>query len=356
MQTLLLVTLPKLVQVQVCRELDAISFTYEAPTLPLPPLETPKEGEDSNDEEMDIHLFNDALTSLIMWLAKDFNLVTIITLPTPSPLPPCTQPHSNKEDIHMEPPAPTHVFSEAATQTPAPLPVLAMRPPPLLVMPAHATSMSSKPGPPSRPSFAEAAAKTLCPNAPPFVQGPTQAPQPPKATQGPILSKCSKQPYFATHCPSRSQFFIETPVTTGISLLELVQQANNSLSHARSPLHIDSACFTNSGIMCATASVPTQLDLNIIEAMLPAKIARSWATLPLLQSFIKIINIPYFKPSTMEPPNRQEIGDQLIPSPILVNMIEHIQFIHNSPKADSGTFWIDLVDLQQGTLASSLIG
>ncbi|KAF9442554.1 hypothetical protein P691DRAFT_765097 [Macrolepiota fuliginosa MF-IS2] len=103
MQTSLLVTLPKLVQIQVCYELDAISFTYEAPTLPLPPLETPKEEEDSNDEEMDIHLFNDALASLIMWcrkdgfnketdsdaqdtlikcifkVAKDFNLVIIIT-------------------------------------------------------------------------------------------------------------------------------------------------------------------------------------------------------------------------------------------------------------------------------------
>ncbi|KAF9439500.1 Gag-like protein [Macrolepiota fuliginosa MF-IS2] len=36
-------------------------------------------------------------------------------------------------------------------------------------------------------------------------------------------------------------------------------------------------------------------------------------------------------------------------------MIEHAWFVCNSPKADSGTFWIDLVDLQQGTLASSLI-
>ncbi|KAF9442387.1 hypothetical protein P691DRAFT_765274 [Macrolepiota fuliginosa MF-IS2] len=66
MQTLLLVTLPELMQVQVHCELDTIGFAYEAPTLPLPPLETPKEEEDSNDDEMDIHLFNDTLTSLII--------------------------------------------------------------------------------------------------------------------------------------------------------------------------------------------------------------------------------------------------------------------------------------------------
>ncbi|KAF9442388.1 hypothetical protein P691DRAFT_681597, partial [Macrolepiota fuliginosa MF-IS2] len=72
-------------------------------------------------------------------------------------------------------------------------------------------------------------------------------------------------------------------------------------------------------------------------------------------SFIKIMDIPYFKPSTTEPPNGQKISNQLIPSPIPVNMIKHAWFVHNSPKADSGMFWIDLVDSQRGTLTSSLI-
>ncbi|KAF9440881.1 hypothetical protein P691DRAFT_767094 [Macrolepiota fuliginosa MF-IS2] len=176
-------------------------------------------------------------------------------------------------------------------QTPAPLPMPATPTPlPLPVMSAPAASMSSKPGPPSRPSFAKAMAKTLCPNAPPF-----------------------------------------------------------------SSLHIDSARLTNSGITCTTASVPIQLDLDIVEATLPPKIAGSWASLPSSRSFIKIVDIPYFKPGTTEPPNRQEISNQLIPSPIPVNMIKHMWFICNSPKADSGTFWIDLMDSQQGTLTSSLI-
>ncbi|KAF9441869.1 hypothetical protein P691DRAFT_765800 [Macrolepiota fuliginosa MF-IS2] len=125
--------------------------------------------------------------------------------------------------------------------------------------------------------------------------------------------------------------------TAGISLPGLVEQANTTLSHAKSPLHIDSACFTSSGIMCATASVLLQVDLDIIEATLPAKISGSWAILPF----------------TMEPPNGQEISNQLIPSPILVDMIKHTQFVHNSPKANSRTFWINLVDLQRASTASS---
>ncbi|KAF9440150.1 hypothetical protein P691DRAFT_783194 [Macrolepiota fuliginosa MF-IS2] len=221
-----------------------------------------------NAQNQDLHAKSIMQTSLLITLPK---LVQIQSLP-----------HPPKEDIHMEPPAPTHVFSEAATQTPAPLPVLTTpTSSPTPVTSAPAMSKSSKPGPPSRPSFAKAVAKNLCPNAPPFVQGPPHAPQPPtKATQGPVLSKCSKRPYFATHSPSRHQFYIEMSSAAGVSLPNLINQANSALSRTKSSLHINSAQFTNSGIMCATASVPIQSDLNIVEATLPPKIAGSWASLP----------------------------------------------------------------------------
>ncbi|KAF9443904.1 hypothetical protein P691DRAFT_787383 [Macrolepiota fuliginosa MF-IS2] len=72
MQTLLLITLPKLVQVQVHHKLNTISFTYEAPTLPLPPTETYDKAEDFiPEDEANINLFNNALASLILWIRKD---------------------------------------------------------------------------------------------------------------------------------------------------------------------------------------------------------------------------------------------------------------------------------------------
>ncbi|KAF9442295.1 hypothetical protein P691DRAFT_765357 [Macrolepiota fuliginosa MF-IS2] len=145
------------------------------------------------------------LIKCIFKVAKDFNLVTIVTPPTPSPPPPCSRPHSN-EDIHMEPPIPAHMFSEAATQTSAPIPMVAISPPL-----------------PYLPLFSETVAKVLHPNAPPFVQGPTHAPQPPpKATQGSVSSKHLKWPYFTTHGSFRHQFFIETPLAVGTSLPGLV--------------------------------------------------------------------------------------------------------------------------------------
>ncbi|KAF9453741.1 hypothetical protein P691DRAFT_790963 [Macrolepiota fuliginosa MF-IS2] len=185
MQTLLLVTPPELVQVQIHHELNAIGFTYEAPTLLLPPPQTTEEEAESIVDEMDIHLYNDCLASLLIWIGKEgfnnetdsntqdaliksifklanlFNLVTIITLPTPSPPPPCSRPHSNKENIHMEPP-PLH--------TPAPLPKVATPPPVIMLTKPKAVVAPTESGPPSRPSFAKAAVKTLHPNAPSFMQ------------------------------------------------------------------------------------------------------------------------------------------------------------------------------------------
>ncbi|KAF9439557.1 hypothetical protein P691DRAFT_769442 [Macrolepiota fuliginosa MF-IS2] len=65
MQMLLLITLPELAQIQVHHKLDAISFTYEAPALPLPPTKThDKEEELITEDKANINLFNNALTAL----------------------------------------------------------------------------------------------------------------------------------------------------------------------------------------------------------------------------------------------------------------------------------------------------
>ncbi|KAF9440070.1 hypothetical protein P691DRAFT_768330 [Macrolepiota fuliginosa MF-IS2] len=109
------------------------------------------------------------------------------TVPPPSP---CPCPHRDEEDIPMELPAPTRVFSEAASQTPAPSHEASMPPPP-----AAAAAASIPPaGPRGCASYAGAAAKNLNPAAPPFVHGPPHTPeaQPPAQAQQPALSKHSK--------------------------------------------------------------------------------------------------------------------------------------------------------------------
>ncbi|KAF9439871.1 hypothetical protein P691DRAFT_784441 [Macrolepiota fuliginosa MF-IS2] len=116
----------------------------ESLTTPAPP--QPQAANSQIDED-DIHKIIDAFKVVGPWcekytpiIARDdvYNelkrLVGLIAglfdlipgphqCPTPPPpSSPCSRPHRDDEDIPMELPAPTHVFSEAASQTPAPLP------------------------------------------------------------------------------------------------------------------------------------------------------------------------------------------------------------------------------------------
>ncbi|KAF9442877.1 hypothetical protein P691DRAFT_639524, partial [Macrolepiota fuliginosa MF-IS2] len=74
------------------------------------------------------------------------------------------------------------------------------------------------------------------------------------------------------------------------------------------------------------------------------------------QSFIKIVDVPFFKSSTMDPFTSTEVDAQLQCSIIPANFVVHWHYICNSPKANSTTIWIDLSNSQQGSRASTLIG
>ncbi|KAF9439563.1 hypothetical protein P691DRAFT_769414 [Macrolepiota fuliginosa MF-IS2] len=94
------------------------------------------------------------------------------------PPPPCQCPHCDDKDTPMEPLTPTHAFSEAALQTPAPSHKASTSPPPptaAATLPAAAASI-----PPTSPhghaSYASTVAKNLNPAAPPFMHGPPCAP------------------------------------------------------------------------------------------------------------------------------------------------------------------------------------
>ncbi|KAF9440344.1 hypothetical protein P691DRAFT_767888 [Macrolepiota fuliginosa MF-IS2] len=219
----------------------------------------------------------------------------------------------------------------------------------------------------------------------------------------PTSSKCTKCPFYMMCSPSHHQFFIEAPtIPPNTSLSTLVTTANRALSQAKSTLKVDSAHLSPCGITYVTATVPSTSDLDIIEATLSAfgqitliispplyqhvLSVISWAlqdfealvvdghnhthkhfspyfifntvdlTSPASQSFIKIVDVPYFKISSTDPFTSMEVNAQLQHSIIPSDFVVHWHYICNSPKADSTTIWIDLSDLQQGSCASSLIG
>ncbi|KAF9440826.1 hypothetical protein P691DRAFT_767187 [Macrolepiota fuliginosa MF-IS2] len=249
------------------------------------------------------------------------------------PSPPCARPHCNDEDTPMEPSAPTCAFSKVALQTPAPSYKATMPPPP-------PTTAATSP--------AAAASSVSAGPSPPFVHGPPHAPAAILAQNPqPILSKCSKQPFFATCRPTHRQFYIEAPnIPSDTSLPSLVNTANHALTHAKSTLKVDSAHISPHGITCVTASVPSTSDLDIIKATLSGRLLGACISIPASRSFIKIMDVPFFKSSTMDPFTSTEVDTQLQRSIIPADFVVHWCYVCNSPKADSATIWINLSNSQ----------
>ncbi|KAF9439863.1 hypothetical protein P691DRAFT_768695 [Macrolepiota fuliginosa MF-IS2] len=255
------------------------------------------------------------------------HLAATSTLTTSHPL------HHNNKDTPMEPSTPTHVFSKAASQTPAPSHKASTPPPPpttAATLPAAVTSSASA-GP-----------------SPPFVCGPPHAPEAiPTQNPQPILNKCSKQPFFTTCGPMCRQFYIEAPtIPSNTSLPSLVNTANCALTCARSTLKVDSAYISPCGITCVTASIPSTLDLNIIEATLSGGLLGVHISIPASRSFIKIVDVPFFQDGTTTPFSNAEVDTQLQCSIIPSDYVVHWHYVWNSPKADSATIWIDLANSQ----------
>ncbi|KAF9441499.1 hypothetical protein P691DRAFT_766209 [Macrolepiota fuliginosa MF-IS2] len=222
-------------------------------------------------------------------------------------------------------------------------------PPPTTVATSPAVAASSTPASPcGQPSYTGTAARNLDPAAPPFVCGPPRAPAAtPAQNPQPVSSKRSKWPFFTMHGPMHRQFYIEVPtIPSNTSLPSLVNLANHTLTHARSTLKVDSACISPHGITCITASIPLTSDLDIIKATLSGRLLGACISIPASRSFIKIVDIPFFKDGTTTPFSNAEVDTQLQCSIIPSDFVVHWCYVQNSPKADSATVWIDLADSQ----------
>ncbi|KAF9439751.1 hypothetical protein P691DRAFT_768974 [Macrolepiota fuliginosa MF-IS2] len=97
-------------------------------------------------------------------------------------------------------------------------------------------------------------------------------------------------------------------------------------------------------------------NLNIIKATLARVSASTSISIPTSRSFIKVLDVPYFKAGTTTHPSGEELALQLNASPINHDPIEYMRFIHNSSKANTGMLWIDLLNSQCGTQATAVIG
>ncbi|KAF9441042.1 hypothetical protein P691DRAFT_766842 [Macrolepiota fuliginosa MF-IS2] len=92
------------------------------------------------------------------------------------------------------------------------------------------------------------------------------------------------------------------------------------------------------------STVPSTSDLDIIKATLSGGLIGACVCIPASQSFIKIVDVPFYKPGTTEPFTSAEVDTQLQRSIIPSDYVVYWHYICNSPKADSATIWINLAE------------
>jgi hypothetical protein len=139
----------------------------------------------------------------------------------------------------------------------------------------------------------------------------------------------------------------------------IVSHINCSLTSAKSDLWVDSCIHAYGGISLLTNHVATQSEISLIGSTVTAGLAPlkpAEASLPTLRSYLKIIDVPYFRGSVPITPDQicDVMGQSHMVSSFILTNTPHV--MQNLRKSDTATMWFDIADSQSGASAKRLIG
>ncbi|KXN85041.1 hypothetical protein AN958_11779 [Leucoagaricus sp. SymC.cos] len=159
--------------------------------------------------------------------------------------------------------------------------------------------------------------------------------------------------------PSHRQVLVKIdPLPSSSQFPALMGAANRSLS--KSDLQVDSCHFTYGGISLLTSRVASQAEIDLVSSSVQRLLSLAEggveASLPRSQSYLKIVDVPFFKADGDQVTSadvRAVMGkSHLAPSFTLANSP---QVMRNSRRADTATMWFDVLDSQSGATAKRLI-
>jgi hypothetical protein len=101
-------------------------------------------------------------------------------------------------------------------------------------------------------------------------------------------------------------------------------------------------------------------DLDLVSVAISHTLDRSsptQASLPRSQSYLKIVDVPYFVPDTTFPVKPAYILEVMCALPMTTSfdLVGTPQVMRNSPSANTATVWFNLWDSQLGANAKALI-
>jgi len=161
--------------------------------------------------------------------------------------------------------------------------------------------------------------------------------------------------------PSRRQILISiSPIPPAMRFPSIVQACNTKLG-SWSTCKVESCHSAYKGIALLTSQVPTPAQIATVAAAvhkllnLPDTVEVN-ASLPRSRSFLKVLDVPYIRPSDDKPITPDNIRDAFQKSPLAshIQLANSPRIMRNSRGADTATVWFDIHDSQSGTSAKAL--
>jgi hypothetical protein len=160
--------------------------------------------------------------------------------------------------------------------------------------------------------------------------------------------------------PTRHQVLIWVdPIPPAFRFTAIASHINHSLTSTKSDLWVDSCIHVYGGISLLTNRIATQSEISLIGSTVTAGLAPlkpAEASLPTSRSYLKIINVPYFRGLVPITPDQicDIMGQSYMASSFILANMPHV--MQNSCKLDTTTVWFDIADSQSGASTKRLIG
>jgi hypothetical protein len=160
--------------------------------------------------------------------------------------------------------------------------------------------------------------------------------------------------------PSHQQILIPLEAPPSANTFPTFVGTINCALRKKSSLQVQSIHHMYGGLSLLTNNVATPPELEQVVDAVKTGLGQDspvLASLPHLQSYLKVMDVPILKPGSSEKIDSAFARKVMLESPVghLISFASSLRIMHNTHHSDTTTVWFDVVDSQLGTSAKALV-
>jgi hypothetical protein len=160
--------------------------------------------------------------------------------------------------------------------------------------------------------------------------------------------------------PSHQQILIPLEAPSSANTFPTLVGTINCALGKKSSLWVQSIHHAYGGLSLLTNNIATLPELGQVADAVKTGLGQDslvLASLPHSQSYLKVVDIPIFKPGSSEKINSAFAHKVMLESPVghLISFASSPRIMHNTCHSDTTTMWFNVVDSQSGASAKAFI-